>query len=119
MRFQKITMTVAFIAAMTLGAAAFAATATTATATAPTGGPQGGPPPMDGGGPPPMGRNPAADAAMKACAGTVAKDAEGHPDHAAMKACMKAKGFNPPEHPPMRGTPGYQGNDGAPPPPQK
>jgi hypothetical protein len=42
--------------------------------------------------------NPAVKAALEACASTVQKDANGRPNHEAMRACMQAKGFNPPEH---------------------
>ena len=63
-----------------------------------------------GSAPPPKGRNPALEAALKECASSVAKDAQGRPEHAAMDACMSAKGF---KKPPRRG----EGGDRPPPPP--
>lgn len=58
-----------------------------------------------------MPRNPAVEAALQECAGSVAKDSNGRPDHEAMRACMSSKGFNPPEH--------GSHNGGMPPPPQQ
>jgi hypothetical protein len=58
-----------------------------------------------------MPHNPAFEAALQECAGTVAKDSNGRPDHEAMRACLSSKGFNPPEHGPHNG--------GMPPPPQQ
>ncbi len=98
MRSNKMMMTaMSFAVALVLGTAAFAQTP------APT---------APAGGPPPEGRNPAAHAAHEACKASVAKDAQGHPDHKAMRACMQAKGFNPPEH----GEHGEHGGGGGMPP---
>ncbi len=49
------------------------------------------------GGPPPSG-NSALDTALKSCSESVSEDAMGGPDRAAMDACLKQKGFNPPPH---------------------
>jgi hypothetical protein len=43
-------------------------------------------------------RNPAFEAARKACWESVPKQQDGRPEHGAMRACLQAKGFNPPEH---------------------
>jgi hypothetical protein len=109
----KITFNaIIFATALLIAGAAFAQSATTTTAA---------PPPPPGGamtgpmGGPPGGGNPAIRAAIQACAGSVAKDAQGHPDHEAMKACMTSKGFSPPQHgaggPPPGGMP--PANSGA------
>ena len=47
-------------------------------------------------GPPPGGGG-AVDAALKTCASSVARDPQGHPDQAAMTACMTKAGFTKPE----------------------
>lgn len=44
-------------------------------------------------------KNPAIEAAMKECASTSAKEANGRPDRAAMEKCMTAKGYARPAHP--------------------
>ena len=51
---------------------------------------------------PPADKNPALDAAIQACAASVAKDTGGHPDRTAMDACMAAKGFTKPSGPPPK-----------------
>jgi hypothetical protein len=58
---------------------------------------------------PPKGQNAALEAALTECAASAAKDTNGRPDHAAMDACMSAKGFKKPPH----------RDRGAPPPPRK
>lgn len=63
------------------------------------------PPNFQRGGPPPTG-NSALDAALKACGSSVSKDSNGRPDHTAMDACMKAKGFSPPQGGPHHGMNG-------------
>lgn len=81
--------------------------------------------------PPPGSENPQVKAALDSCRATVAKDANARPDHEAMKACMTAKGFKKPEHPPgaeKSGPPKDGASEGKrpphpegkkPPPPQK
>jgi hypothetical protein len=39
--------------------------------------------------------NPAIQTALRACASSVARDSNGHPDINAMHTCMSAKGFTP------------------------
>ncbi|WP_394792245.1 hypothetical protein [Rhodoferax sp.] len=46
------------------------------------------------------GKNPELDAALQACAASVAKGTDGRPDRTAMDACMTAKGFTKPSGPP-------------------
>ena len=58
--------------------------------------------------------DPAMHAAWEACKATVAKDAQGHPDHEAMKACLKSKGFTPPPHNAGGPPPGGMGAGGPP-----
>lgn len=60
--------------------------------------------------PPPPNMSPELKAALSSCASSVAKDENGRPQRKAMDACMKAKGFAPPQHGP--------GGDGQRPPPQ-
>lgn len=96
----RSTVAVCFAAALLLGSQAFATDATSTTA----------PPHAHHHGAPPSTGNAALDAAMKACAESVAKDAHGGPDHTAMDACLKAKGFTPPA-----GGPPHEGAGGPPP----
>lgn len=48
----------------------------------------------------PKGKNTALEAALQACASSIAKDGQGRPDMAAMDSCMQAKGFSRPAGPP-------------------
>ena len=58
--------------------------------------------PPSGGGP---GNNAALEAAMKACASSVAQGSDGRPDRSAFEACMTAKGFEKPAKPPAVAPP--------------
>ena len=104
-----------FVAVLFVGMSAFASTSGSTTTSSST---TNATPPSSGNAPPPPPStgNAALDAALKVCAASVAKDAHGGPDHAAMDACMKQKGFTPPQGgPPPGGQGGHNGN-GAPPP---
>lgn len=58
----------------------------------------------------------ALEAAIKSCASSAAKDANGQPDMKATDTCMSGKGYTKPSGPP----PGQGGNgQGNPPPPPK
>ncbi len=48
----------------------------------------------------PKGKNTALEAALQACASSIAKDGQGRPDMVAMDSCMQAKGFSRPDGPP-------------------
>jgi len=110
------TATLCFVSALLGGMDAFASTTSTTTSTVPAA-TTGAPLPPPGGGAPPSTRNSALDAAMSACAASVAKDTHGGPDRTAMDACLKQKGFTLPQQgaggPPPQGAPGAGG-----PPPQ-
>lgn len=58
---------------------------------------------------------PEVEAALKQCASTVAKEANGKPDRKAMRACMEAKGFKPPSGGHDGPPPGEGGHEGPPP----
>ena len=76
------------LAALCMSASAFAQTSVVGNGVANNG----------NGSPPHHERNPAVESALHECASSVTKDANGRPDHEAMRACMQSKGFNPPAH---------------------
>lgn len=105
----KVTSALCFAAVLMIGFNAHATTSTNTTTTTAAKAPKA----------PPSSGNAAVDAAMKSCAESVAKDERGGPDRAAMDACLKEKGVEPPKN--GTGGPPPKGEKPAgnpPPPPQ-
>lgn len=75
---KKMLLSLGMACLVGCSAAAWAASTTTESGSASTGG------------------NSAVDAALKACAASVAKDSNGGPDETAMTACMTKAGFTKP-----------------------